>query len=400
MHIMFIDEYKMVNYTGGIEKVLCHLANALIERGYKVTIVCLDTEHGIPAFYLNKKVKFINLCYDIENNPYKTIKYYVKKGEKEILRTFGGAQMVFKGHRLKDPKKQYFWDEFIKRVRHVMDIRCPDVLICVSIDSTYYIQRAVGHTNIPIISMCHTDVNEVIKNSSQNRLEAWKKSVVVQVLMRSYKDILSSYGIHNVVYIPNFVEQMSKEQQVDLSQCHYKIISVGRVEKIQKRQYLLIQAFAKIASKYPQWTVHIFGEIDNKHYKHELDKLIINKGLKKRVILEGVTYDIPNQLQQSDIFAIPSAYEGFGLALTEAMSVGLPALGYKSCTAVNELIQNNTTGFLCEDGIDDFANKLALLMTNQALRIQMGNCAINFTKQFAPHVIWDSWEKIFKSIEK
>lgn len=45
-------------------------------------------------------------------------------------------------------------------------------------------------------------------------------------------------------------------------------------------------------------------------------------------------------------FAFPSAYEGFGLSLAEAMSMGLPAVGYKSCSAVNELIVDGKNGFV------------------------------------------------------
>ena len=61
--------------------------------------------------------------------------------------------------------------------------------------------------------------------------------------------------------------------------------------------------------------------------------------------MKGSTNDVPDVLRQGDIFAFPSAYEGFGLSLAEAMSMGLPAVGYKSCSAVNELIVDGKNGF-------------------------------------------------------
>lgn len=37
------------------------MANALIERSYDVTIICFETNRGLPEFPLNKDVKFINV---------------------------------------------------------------------------------------------------------------------------------------------------------------------------------------------------------------------------------------------------------------------------------------------------------------------------------------------------
>lgn len=43
---MLIDEVKVVNYAGGIERVMCNFANEFVKRGYDVSFVCLDTEEG------------------------------------------------------------------------------------------------------------------------------------------------------------------------------------------------------------------------------------------------------------------------------------------------------------------------------------------------------------------
>lgn len=86
------------------------------------------------------------------------------------------------------------------------------------------------------------------------------------------------------------------------------------------------------------------------------------------------------------------------LALTEAMAVGLPAIGYKSCPAVNELIIDGYNGFLCEDGIDDFAEKLKILMQDAELRKKMGQNARESMKQFAPKKIWDEWEDLINKV--
>ena len=105
-------------------------------------------------------------------------------------------------------------------------------------------------------------------------------------------------------------------------------------------------------------------------------------------------------LREADIFAFPSAYEGFGMALAEGMSVGLPAIGYKNCPAVNELIKDGKTGFLCDDGVEPLAHALEKLMSDKELRVKMGKAAKADMAQFAPEKIWDKWEDLMKKIVK
>ena len=87
-----------------------------------------------------------------------------------------------------------------------------------------------------------------------------------------------------------------------------------------------------------------------------------------------------------------------GLALAEAMSAGLPAVGRKSCAAVNELIVNGKTGFLVEEGAESFAQSLECLMSDQPLRMKMGHAAHESVKAYAPEKIWDEWESIIREV--
>ena len=88
------------------------------------------------------------------------------------------------------------------------------------------------------------------------------------------------------------------------------------------------------------------------------------------------------------------------MALAEGMSVGLPAIGYKSCPAVNELIKNGETGILCEDGVEPFVKALDKLMGDKNVRIEMGKAAKADMAQFAPEKIWDKWEELMEKIVK
>ena len=76
------------------------------------------------------------------------------------------------------------------------------------------------------------------------------------------------------------------------------------------------------------------------------------------------------------------------------MAIGLPAIGYKSCSGVNTLIKSNYNGFLVDDGIEDFAQKLKLLMNDDELRVKMGENARHSMEDFSSKIIYDKWEKL------
>lgn len=85
MKILLMDFWNVVNSTGGAEKVLCNMANEFVKRGHEICIVCCDPIDGIPFFYLDNRVKFINL-----NASGKYCKGSIKlRAEREILRFLG-----------------------------------------------------------------------------------------------------------------------------------------------------------------------------------------------------------------------------------------------------------------------------------------------------------------------
>ena len=79
-----------------------------------------------------------------------------------------------------------------------------------------------------------------------------------------------------------------------------------------------------------------------------------------------------------------------------SMSAGIPAVAFRSCAAVSELIKNGQTGILAEDGAAHLANALKELMVDQELRAAMGRNARESMKEYAPERIWDMWEDLLK----
>jgi glycosyltransferase involved in cell wall biosynthesis len=173
-----------------------------------------------------------------------------------------------------------------------------------------------------------------------------------------------------------------------------KIIHIARLDIGCKQQDILINMFSKLAQKYTNWDMELWGVgSDHDFLKEQIQAL----DLEQRIFLKGFTQDPLQKLKEADLFAFPSKYEGFPLALTEAMSLGLPCVGFSSCSGVNELIKDKQTGYLASS-IAEFETCLSLLMDDGMRRAQFGLEAHRSMEQYASDMITSLWDKCINEI--
>lgn len=369
---------RIVGSTGGVEKVACNMANALADRGHDVTILAFENKEGIPFFPLKDDVKFLNLGIGFKFN-----------------HTLFNLKHIFMNRAVKEKERLLFdCNQIAERVQEDIKLISPDIVVTFEKRSDVLFKKYIKGITPPIITMFHFDYKSILKNKSMH--DIYEQSDCIQVLTKN--DLINTKKIIKkplVVLINNAVPQFSESSQLE----HKCIINVARVEPNQKRQHLLIEAFSKIKDKYPDWKVKIYGEVNfDKKYYEKCCRLISNYGLEKQIEFCGKTNDIKAKLLDSSIFAFPSSFEGFPLALTEAMAIGLPVIGYTSCSGTNEVIKDGETGFLCEDGVEPFAEALDKLMGDKDLRIKMGKSAKESMKEYAPEKIWNQWEELIEKV--
>ena len=391
--IMFIDEHHLVNYPGGVEKVLASFSNEFVERGYEVSIVGMDNTKGTLLYPLDNRVQFINLCYLPDEPAFGGFLYFLKKIQKELLRAIAGRKLTFVGHTFQDPKQEYFFAEFIRRLQGCIEEQKPDVILAVTPDSAYLAQQAMGNKNIPVIGMCHSETTNIQERLTERQLTAWKKCQTVQVLLSAFVEDVKRCGIKNVISIPNAVEQVPDDQVRNLDDCCHKIVMIGRLDGGNKRHHLLIESFVLIADRYPEWNVYIYGNADNKRYEKKLKQMIEQHRLQNRVFLCGVTEDAPSVLRQTDIFVFPSEHEGFGLTLVEAMSMGLPVIACKDCIASSGIIDDKKNGILAGPTPKLFSLALIETIESATLRKQLGREAHKTAYRYEPSAVWTDWER-------
>ncbi len=386
MNILLANLTKMVGDSGGMAKVTCAFAHEMKVRGHRVSLVYSDVQTGDFYYPLDKDIP----AYDIRHYKGKSISYpWYLKVKREFYRTFDKQ----KARTVNDEFAASFLLDHLKDVLQTVQ---PDVIVSFQPAASKMLLCDL-QTKIPVITMSHGNPEDYFHTYPKEEIPALEKSAVCQVLLPSFEQHLKSH-LPNVktVVIGNAIPQYDVQADLSAKKDTYKILFVGRLSKNHKRPHLLIEAFAGLADEFPDWNVELWGAEDGKAYYKELQLLIKKHHLENRVFLKGPTNNVPSVLQQGDIFAFPSAYEGFGLALGEAMSMGLPAVGYKSCSAVNELIKDGENGYLCDDGIEPLRIALQKIMKNQQVRMQMGKFAKVSMEKYSSRAIWNEWSRLLE----
>jgi glycosyltransferase involved in cell wall biosynthesis len=109
-----------------------------------------------------------------------------------------------------------------------------------------------------------------------------------------------------------------------------------------------------------------------KRFSVELQRLAIELGLEDNVQILGERFDIARLLAASDVFALPSYGEPFGLVYLEAMAMKRPVAALNS-GGTPEVVIDGETGLLSEYGNnDELAKNLLTLLQDPEMRARMG----------------------------
>lgn len=195
------------------------------------------------------------------------------------------------------------------------------------------------------------------------------------------------------VILNDVKEEFFEAQRGDI--CN-NIISVGRLSK-QKNHALLVDAFAKIADKYPDQKLLIYGA---GALEENLKVQIKALGLEERVSLMGPTNNVVGVLTKARVFALSSDYEGMPNCLMEALAVGVPCVSTDCpCGGPKTLIKNGENGLLVPVKDEEaMARALDKMLSDTKYAELIGKNAKESAKQFHPNGIFAQWKSFVEEV--
>lgn len=175
--------------------------------------------------------------------------------------------------------------------------------------------------------------------------------------------------IHNAIEIDSFVfnEDIRKKVRMQLG--------------IDNHTFVLIDVGRFTYQKNPERAIEIFREIHNKDKKalflmvgigelEEKIRILIQKSnLEKNVCLLSTRDDVNELLQASDVFLLPTRFEGLGIVYVEAQAAGLPSFGTAGKIPKEAKVSNLMHFCFDEAGAEEWANDILKAYSQNNMRI-------------------------------
>ena len=334
---------------GGAERVISILSGELVKRGWDVTILTILSNKC--GYQLNPKIKVRDLS---------------RKGSFFLV------------------------PRLAKAVRKVIIEQKPDAVVSFMIAVNIVTWLATRGLDIKFIPSERNDPSigrRLTFKIMQNIVYRTSTKTVFQTERAkkffSEKIQKNSVIIHNPVTVKTYAQDKRDT----------KIVSIGRLEP-QKNQKLLIDAFAEIHKKHPDYKLDIYGEGS---LKDALTEQIKELGLHEVVQLRGNHNNVHEQISNAAFFVLTSNFEGQSNALLEAMMMGIPCISTNCCGA-EDVIVNGISGLLIHIGEkDELVEAMEKMITNQKEANIMGTKGMQIIcKEYNTESIVDQWESLLK----
>lgn len=364
-------------HSGGMERVLANKANYLVKQGMEVVIVTTDQQGLPPFFFLDQRIRCIDLCINYEEN--------------------NGKSLVNK--LLHYPLKQW---KHRKRLTKILMQEHPDITISMfNNDASFITDIKDGSKKILEIHFSKFKRLQYNRKGWWRLVDVWRTKQDERIARRFDRFVVltkedkDNWGdMDNICVIPN----ASTFQNAQTSPLTVpKVIAIGRYD-YQKGFDRLIMAWKKVTETVSGWHLDIIGDGSK---RQELQSLIQQLGMEKHISLIKPTSNIDSTYLHASILALTSHYEGLPMVLIEAQSFGLPIVAFNCKCGPMDVVTDGVDGFLVPEGdIEAFADRLLVLMQDRVLRKNMGRRAKSASSRYEEVFIMKQWMKLFHTITK
>ena len=237
---------------------------------------------------------------------------------------------------------------------------------------------ATFHTIVPNASHYITSNQQLqgIVHSIAWKYLTWYYSHYKKVIAPSNfaKRLLEERGLKNAIVHPSGIdfsrynavfnsESTSIRKAFKIKNNERVIIFVGRIA-LEKNLEEIIECAPTLLNTVPKIKILIIGKGPaSEHYK----QLVKNKGLDQYFLFTGYLDDdvLIKVYSMADAFVFPSKFDTQGLAVTESLAAGVPAI-VKENSAVAEYIEDGKNGFIYSNNFD-LVEKIVKIIKNKKI---------------------------------
>ena len=359
---------------GGAERVAVVWADAFVQLGHEVVLATNKSWADAPFCYpVNPKVHMAD-CFSRRLN-----------SSNRLLRA------------------AYYYTHVHLALRREIKRFRPDVVMGVMNPTSVQALVAALGTGVPVIATEHNSFDRpacpgapLTRSQRFFKFTANKWFPLVSVLTTADKQFIGR-RLNNVVVMPNPLALSPLAAPRPARQ--KRIVAAGRLAAWHVKGFdVLIEAWARVGKRHPDWTLDIAGHGDEKAVAY-LQGLIDRAGMAGQCVLSGFHTDVAQLYAESEIFVLSSRYEGFGMVLIEAMSQGCACIAADYKGRQREIMPTDDIG-LCvpPEDPESLAQALERVITDDALRRKMQQGAMERAKDYDKITVAKKWEEQIKKI--
>lgn len=219
---------------------------------------------------------------------------------------------------------------------------------------------------------------------------------VVSSTLKSSVEFYRSNDNLTVEVIPNFVPNIFLEKDtknIDNDE-KFNLAFIGRFSK-NKNIKFLIESMPQLIKKIPNVQLNIYGGgVEDNALKRVVNELNLDSYVKFHGYVSND--EVPNKLQNNDVYVSASLFETFGVPYIEAMALGIPVISPKN-GPIDDVIRANEGILFINNDIDSY-NSAVLAMYNKYKNIDKIKIKKNIENMFSEETIKKNLLSIYNSI--
>ena len=266
----------------------------------------------------------------------------------------------------------------------------PDVVIDSQNGLPFLARLAYGRRVVLLVHHCHRDQWPVAGRFLSRFgwfVESWlsprlhRDNQYVTVSLPSARD-LTDLGVdaNRVAVVRNGLDEAPPDTLTGERSATPRAVVLSRLVPHKQIEDAL-DAVAVLRPSMPELQLDIIG---GGWWEDRLVRRAEQLGIADAVTFHGHVDDVTKHsvVQRCWVHLLPSAKEGWGLAVIEAAQHGVPTIGYRSSGGLTDSVVDGVTGVLV-DSHDDFVDRFEELLTDHVLREELGAKAAARSREFS-----------------
>ena len=215
-------------------------------------------------------------------------------------------------------------------------------------------------------------------------------------ISESTKSDLKELNFKNLNIVPIGINSASLyNEEIKINNREIILTYLGRLTKTKKTLDIL-KAFKIVNKQFRETKLSLIGDGYLKKY---LIKYATSLDCADNIIFHGFLeeYEKFQILNKSKLLLVSGIREGWGIVVTEANSVGVPAIGY-NIHGLRDSIIDGGTGLLCEPNPEGMAKKIIKFLEDKNLQDTLSKNALKYSRNFSWDKSAEEFEKVLESI--